>query len=74
MARRRSRQAQPPTDLFDYLQAPPVVRLERPAPYAAPDIHVTDDWPDFVPISDREARVIEAFFADVLDELFGPIP
>lgn len=74
MARRRSRQAQPPTDLFDYLQAPLVVRAERREPPASPPIHVTDDWPDFVPVSDREARIIEAFFADVLDELFGSIP
>lgn len=74
MARRRSRQAKPPADLHDYLQAPFVVRLERPAACAAPDMRVTDDWPDFVPVSDREARIIEAFFADVLDELFGPIP
>jgi len=73
MARRRSRQTNPPADFHDYLQAPLVARLERPAPCPAPDIHVTDDWPDFVPVSDREARVIEAFFADVLDELFGPI-
>ena len=44
-------------------------RLRADAP-----IKVTDDWPDFVPITDHEARIIEAFFADVLDELFGPIP
>ncbi|MBW8858654.1 MAG: hypothetical protein JF570_02690 [Caulobacter sp.] len=37
-------------------------------------IKVTDDWPDFVPVTDHEARIIEAFFADVLDELFGPLP
>lgn len=37
-------------------------------------IKVADDWPDFVPVTDHEARIIEAFFADVLDELFGPIP
>ena len=37
-------------------------------------IKVTDDWPDLVPVTDHEARIIEAFFADVLDELFGPLP
>jgi hypothetical protein len=74
MARRRSRQAPPPTDLLDYLQAPLVVRAERREPLVAPDIRVTDDWPDFVPVSDREARIIEAFFSDLLDELFGAIP
>ncbi len=37
-------------------------------------IKVSDDWPDLVPVTDHEARIIEAFFADVLDELFGPLP
>lgn len=37
-------------------------------------IKVTDDWPDMVPISDLEVRLVEAFFGDLLDELFGPIP
>ncbi len=37
-------------------------------------IKVTDDWPGMVPITDLEVRLIEAFFADLLDELFGPIP
>jgi hypothetical protein len=37
-------------------------------------IKVTDDWPGAIPISDLEVRLIEAFFADLLDELFGPIP
>lgn len=74
MARRRFRQAQPPTDLHDYLQAPLVVRSERPAPPTSPSITVTDDWPEFVPVTDHEARIITAFFANLLDELFGPIP
>ena len=74
MARRRSRQAKPPTDLYGYLQAPLVVRPESPPARVYPPITVTDDWPDFVPVSDHEARIIEAFFADLLDELFGPIP
>lgn len=37
-------------------------------------ITVTDDWPDAVPVTDHEARIIEAFFADVLDDLFGDLP
>lgn len=45
----------------------------REAPLDAP-IRVSDDMPDLVPVTDQEVRVIEAFFADVLDELFGPIP
>lgn len=69
---RRSRQAPPPIDLYDYLQAPPVQLPERPSPRVS--LTITDDWPDFVPVTDHEARIIEAFFADLLDELFGPIP
>lgn len=69
---RRSKAAPPPLNLFDYLQPEP----PRPIKAAAPEepIRVTDDWPDFVPVSDQETRIIEAFFADLLDELFGPIP
>lgn len=32
---------------------------------------VTDDWPDVVPISDAEVRVIESHFAEELDDLLG---
>ncbi len=69
---RRSKAGFPPLDLYDYLKPEPP-QLPRSA---VPDvsIRVTDDWPEFVPVTDREARIIEAFFADVLDELFGPIP
>jgi len=35
---------------------------------------VTDDWPEALPIAEAELRVIEAHFAEVLDELFGPLP
>lgn len=44
-------------------------RQKRNAP-----ITVTDDWPQAVPVTDHEARIIEAFFADVLDDLFGDLP
>jgi hypothetical protein len=51
-----------------------VSAIKRRRRRADAPIKVTDDWPDFVPVTDHEARIIEAFFADVLDELFGPIP
>lgn len=72
MAPRTRQQPMPPADLFDYLDKRPIA--PRPAAPADVAITVTDDWPAVVPVSDREARVIEAYFADVLDELFGPIP
>lgn len=72
MAHRLRRHAEPPTDLFDYQQDPPVA--SRPAKPVDAPIIVTDDWPRALPVTDQEARVIEAFFADLLDALFGPIP
>ena len=72
MARRTRRQAEPPDDLFGYLQGRR--RGLRPTKPAEPPIVVTDNWPIFVPVTDHEVRIVEAFFADVLDELFGHIP
>jgi len=67
-------------DLFDYL---PSVGPSRQSgrvgqravsaeARATPAIRVTDDWPEIVPISEQETRIIEAHFADLLDELLGP--
>lgn len=72
MARRSRRPVEPPIDLFDYQQDLPVAA--RPNKSADSPITITDNWPVAVPVTDHEARVIEAFFADVLDELFGPLP
>jgi hypothetical protein len=33
---------------------------------------VVDDWPHRVPVTEREVDVFEAWFGDILDELFGP--
>ncbi len=33
---------------------------------------VTDDWPARIPVSDAEIVVFEAWFGDLLDELFDP--
>lgn len=59
-----------PDDLFDYAQPPrPRAKPHQTEPSA---ILVTDDWPDIVPITDAELRVMEAHFADALDGIFGP--
>lgn len=62
-----------PLDLYDYATQPPVrvVQFTRHIPDA---IVTTDDWPAIVPITAAEVAVIEAYFGDVLDELFGPLP
>ena len=35
-------------------------------------IHITDTWPDDLPISPAELRAVEAWLGEVLDEVFGP--
>jgi len=39
---------------------------------ARASLGMTDDWPEIVPITDAELRVMESHFAEELDELFGP--
>lgn len=72
-SRHRSRRLSAlPDDLYDYARQPrPRVKPHR-ADGVGPAIVVTDDWPDIVPITKAELRVMEAHFADVLDEIFGP--
>jgi hypothetical protein len=55
-------------------ESPPRVIRRRQRRGDDTPIKVTDDWPGMAPITDEEVRVIEAFFGDLLDELFGPIP
>lgn len=35
-------------------------------------ITVTDDWPEVVPVTEAELRVMEGHFAEELDGIFGP--
>jgi len=35
-------------------------------------IRITDTWPDDLPITPAEVRVVEAWLGEVLDEVFGP--
>ena len=60
-----------PSDLHDYLLpvTPSGKRLR-----VQKDVTVIDDWPEVVPITEAEVRIFEAYFGDVLDELFGPLP
>ena len=60
-----------PSDLYDYLR--PVVPSSEQRRAQEP-ITITDDWPEVVPITEAEVRIVEAYFGDVLDELFGPLP
>ena len=60
-----------PEDLFDYAQ-PPAPRAGRSREWPEEPIRVTDDWPEVVPITEAELRVMEGHFAEELDAIFGP--
>lgn len=62
-----------PSDLYDYI--PPAAPADgRGRKEDGERLTVTDDWPDIVPVTEAEIRIIEAYFGDVLDDLFGPLP
>lgn len=56
-------------NLYDYVRPEP--RLGRPAE-TLESWRVVDDWPSRVPVTEHEVDVFEAWFGDILDELFGP--
>ena len=60
-----------PSDLYDYLRpVEPSGKRRR----VQKRITITDDWPEVVPITQAEVRIVEAYLGDVLDKLFGPLP
>ena len=67
-----------PEDLYDYDDDPaPRISSPRASPPDAFDVEklpVIDDWPEKVPITEAEIQVFERWFADVFDEMFGPLP
>jgi hypothetical protein len=60
-----------PENLFDYAR-PTARRAGRSRACSEEPIRVTEDWPDGVPITEAELRVIEGHFAEKLDAIFGP--
>lgn len=62
-----------PPDLYDYARRidSPEKRFRRQQDER---VRVTDDWPEIVPVTEAEVRIVEAYFGDILDELFGPLP
>jgi hypothetical protein len=59
-----------PHDLHDYSREPSR-RAGRPPKHEFTRWRVVDDWPDRVPVTTAEVEVFEAWFGDILDELFG---
>lgn len=60
-----------PEDLFDYA-CPAAPRASRLRVSSEKPIRVVDDWPEIVPITEAELRVMEGHFAEELDAIFGP--
>jgi len=59
-----------PDNLYDYAM-PLERRPGRPVKHDLFDWRVVDDWPGRVPVTEAEVDLFEAWFGDVLDELFG---
>lgn len=59
-------------DLYDYSRLPAPKPRGRPVADDLSDWRVTDDWPEDVPVTPEEVDVFEAWFGDILEELFGP--
>ncbi|MBS7697511.1 MULTISPECIES: hypothetical protein [unclassified Chelatococcus] len=66
-----------PKDLYDYEDDPLPTggRRRGNTPLLGPngkEMRVTDDWPDYVPVTEAEIDVFERWFGDVFDELLSP--
>lgn len=59
-------------DLYDYHRLPEPKPRGRPVADDLSDWRVTDNWPEEVPMTPEEVDVFEAWFGDILEELFGP--
>jgi hypothetical protein len=59
-----------PDDLYDYARAPRRL-LGRPCRSDPVSWIIKDDWPESVPVTEAEVDVFEAWFGDLLDELFS---
>jgi hypothetical protein len=66
------RHGAPIDDLYDYASVPARRRPGRHTKADRGEWIVTDDWPEDVPVTDAEVDVFEAWFGELLDELFSP--
>ncbi|MGA0563064.1 hypothetical protein ACO2RV_11520 [Ancylobacter sp. VNQ12] len=57
-----------PDDLYTYAETQPPRRRQRPSSTPAP-MTVTDDWPEYIPVTEAEIAVFEAWFGDILEQL-----
>ncbi|MCS0495319.1 hypothetical protein NVS89_09430 [Ancylobacter sp. MQZ15Z-1] len=57
-----------PDNLYTYAETPPRQRRRRTPPVST-QMTVTDDWPEYIPVTETEIAVFEAWFGDILEEL-----
>jgi hypothetical protein len=69
MSRPRASMGILPDDL--YIEPEPWPRIGRPPKHDVETWTVTDDWPARTPVTQVDMGVFEAWFSDLLDELFG---
>lgn len=62
----------PSVDLYDYCKLPEPKPRGRPVVDELSEWRVVDDWPDDVPITPKEVDVLERWFGELLEEMFGP--
>jgi hypothetical protein len=60
-----------PDDLYDYAQPSQRANGQPPGDQLS-DWRVIDDWPSRVPVTLEELDVFEAWFGDIIDEIFAP--
>ncbi|MBN9787654.1 MULTISPECIES: hypothetical protein [Bacteria] len=66
-----------PDDLYDYIDEDMPTSPETPvAKGRGTELSfdhwtVSDDWPERVPVTEAEIDLFEAWFGDIIDELFG---
>lgn len=64
----RSQTGRLPGNLYGYADTLASLRRQRPSPTPAL-MTVNDDWPEYIPVTEAEIAVFEAWFGDILEEL-----
>jgi hypothetical protein len=73
MPRRSHRKELTASEQLETLLGKPWPFPGRPPRHDVASWHVSDNWPEKVPVTEAEIAVFEAWFGDLFDELFGPV-
>ena len=70
--RRRATLSRDALDLYDYVEKPKPRKRRKSTADDLSGWRVVDDWPEKVPVTPEEVDVVERWFGDILEEMFGP--